>query len=333
MASFAAAADGGGSPSTDRAVVGDAPAREPAILCLMGPTGTGKSELALRLADSLPIEIVSVDSATIYRGMDIGTNKPSQKARQRVRHHLIDIRDPAERYSAGEFVRDAERAVAKIRARRRIPVLVGGTFLYFRALSKGLAPLPPADEALRSEIRAEGTQRGWVALHRELARADATTAARIHVNDRQRIERALEILRLTGEAPSRLSQTPSGETPERFLKVVLWPPDRSVHREKLAVRFRAMLARGLVDEVKKLHARGDITRSSPAIRSLGYRQLWAWLEGECEFEEAVAEAIVATQRYAKRQRTWLRSETGLFAVEAGASALKRVLEIASSRPN
>lgn len=294
-------------------------AETPEVLCLMGPTGTGKSRIALALAEELPVEIVSVDSAMIYRGMDVGTDKPSPAERARVPHHLIDIRDPAERYSAGDFARDAVATIRAVRARGRMPLLVGGTFLYFRALTQGFSPLPRADRTLRETLQAEARRRGWEALHRELLRIDPEAATRIHVNDRQRIERALELYRLTGTPPSRLYREAGNGAPFRFLRLVLWPSDRTAHRRALAERLQAMLERGLVDEVRRLHARGDLGRELPAIRTIAYRQLWEWLDGDCAFDEAVRRAIVATQRYAKRQLTWLRTERNLVSVECGES--------------
>lgn len=315
------------------ATVPATPTASTAAICLMGPTGTGKSDIALALAERLPVEIISVDSAMIYRGMDVGTAKPARQARERVAHHLIDIRDPAERYSAADFASDARQAMAAIRARGRIPLLVGGTFLYFRALTDGLSPLPGADARVREELRREARDKGWRALHAELKRLDPATAARIHANDRQRIERALELYRVTGTPPSRLRGAAAGAaaagTP--FVRIALWPPDRNAYRTRLARRFHAMTNAGLVGEVRALHARGDLGPANPAVRCLGYRQLWDWLENRCNFDEAVRRAVVATQRYAKRQLTWLRSETGLMRIETDSQAGERVLETAARR--
>ncbi len=274
----------------------------------MGPTGIGKSALAMALARRVPAEIVSVDSAMVYRGMDIGTAKPSAADRARVRHHLLDIRDPAETYSAAEFAADAASVIAEILGRGRLPVLVGGTFLYFRALTEGFSPMPGRDCAVRAEIRARAARAGWEALHRELAACDPASAARIHPNDAQRIERALELHRLSGKAPSRLHAASGNGAQFDFVKFAVLPADRAALAERLQNRFDAMLAAGLVDEVRALHARNDLGRGLPAVRALGYRQLWGWLEGEYDYSEACRRAVVATRRYAKRQLTWLRRE-------------------------
>lgn len=283
--------------------------KKPTVLCLMGPTGSGKTALALALAECLPVEIVSVDSAMIYRQMDIGTDKPSREIREQVPHHLIDICDPAERYSAGAFARDATRAIQAIIARGRVPVLAGGTFLYFRALTMGFAPMPPADAATREAIHAEASEKGWEAMHAQLARIDPAIASRIAPMDRQRVERALELARLSGRPPSQLHSAKARGAPFRFLRFALWPEDRGALARRLEARFDTMLQRGLIEEVRALHARDDLDFSSPAVRAVGYRQLWQWLEGTCGLEEARRRAVVATRRYAKRQLTWLRSET------------------------
>ena len=278
------------------------------VLCLMGPTGIGKSALALMLAEELAAEIVSVDSAMIYRGMDIGTAKPSAAERARVPHHLIDIRDPTEAYSAAEFAHDANRVIADIHARGKTAILVGGTFLYFRALIEGFSPMPASDARVRVAIREEAETAGWESLHRELEALDPQTAARIHPRDHQRLERAIELHRLSGESPSSLHQSGGEPAPFDFLKFALWPDDRARLAARLQERFEAMLAAGLADEVRALYARGDLDVRLPAVRALGYRQLWGWLAGDYDYEEAKRRAVVATRRYAKRQLTWLRSE-------------------------
>lgn len=286
------------------------------VLCLMGPTGSGKSALALALAERMPAEIVSVDSAMIYRGLDIGTDKPSPEVRARLPHHLIDICDPAERYSAGAFARDAANAIRAIRARGRLPILAGGTFLYFRALTEGFSPMPGADPAIRGRIRDEAAERGWAALHAELRRIDPAAAARIAPADRQRLERALELARLTGQPPSRLHAARGSGAPFRFIRVALWPESRAELARRLEARFDSMLERGLVREVRALRARGDLDADCPAVRAVGYRQLWEWLDGKTEFAEARRRAVVATRRYAKRQLTWLRGEHGTLRIPA-----------------
>lgn len=311
----------------------------PAIL-LMGPTASGKTQLALALAERLPVEIVSVDSAQIYRGMDIGTAKPDVEARARVPHHLIDILDPAETYSAARFADDAARIVADIRSRGRVPLLVGGTFLYFRALRQGLSALPEADAELRRQIELEGERGGWGALHARLAALDPQTAQRLHPNDRQRVQRALEIALLSGQRPSDLFAGGAAQASRLgpSLAFALAPPVRAELHRRIELRFAQMMESGLLDEVRRLHARGDLHEAMPAVRAVGYRQLWAHLEGEWTLDEAVARAVAATRRYAKRQLTWLRSESALSWLEAGSQAhaqqaMERILHAHQSAGN
>jgi tRNA dimethylallyltransferase len=280
----------------------------PAVL-LMGPTGAGKSDAALALVERLPLEIVSVDSAMVFRGLDIGTAKPSAEIRARVPHHLIDILDPAESYSAGRFVEDARAAMEDIRSRGRVPLLVGGTMLYLRALQSGLASLPAADAALRRTIDERAARDGWPALHAELARLDPAAAARIRPNDRQRIQRALEVITLTGEPlSSRHAQDLRGARGGEYLRLVFAPSSREVQGERIAARFHRMMELGLLAEVQRLHARTDLGPHLPSIRAVGYRQLWAHLEGECSLDHAMERAIIATRQLARRQLTWLRAE-------------------------
>ena len=282
----------------------------PRALVLTGPTGSGKSEWALRLAAALPIEIISVDSAQVFRGLDIGTAKPSAQVQRQVPHHLLDIRDPAERYSAGDFVRDARAALQDIHARGRLPVLVGGTMLYLRALLRGMAELPEASPAVRAELEAQAAEQGWPTLHAELARVDARAAAKIHPNDPQRIQRALEVYRLTGRTISELqADTRSLATGIDWRSFALIPADRAALARVLEARFSQMLEAGLLAEVKVLFQRGDLHAQLPAIRSVGYRQLWAHCAGGLSLELARAQAVVATCQLAKRQLTWLRGET------------------------
>ncbi|HTW73333.1 MAG TPA: tRNA (adenosine(37)-N6)-dimethylallyltransferase MiaA [Steroidobacteraceae bacterium] len=287
-------------------------------MLITGPTGMGKSELALRLAERLAprvrAEIISVDSAQVYRGMDIGTAKPDMRQRARVPHHLIDIRDPAESYSAGEFVRDALAALGAVHGRGGVPLLVGGTMLYLRALYHGLAALPPASPALRGELDARAQAQGWPRLHAELARVDPDAAARIAPQDAQRIQRALEVFRLTGVPISRWQRSTHG-TSERFrwLRYALVPPGqdgagRAELRARLAARFERMLQAGLLEEVRRLHARGDLTERHASIRAVGYRQLWPIFAAGADREQAERQAIIATGQLAKRQLTWLRRE-------------------------
>jgi tRNA dimethylallyltransferase len=291
-------------------------------ILLMGPTGAGKTDAALALAARLPVEIVSVDSAMVYRGLDIGTAKPAPAVTRRVPHHLIDIRDPSERYSAGEFVRDAGAAMAAIRARGLLPLLVGGTMLYFRALQSGLAELPGADAGIRARLAARAAAEGWPALHATLAAIDPAAARRIRPSDAQRIQRALEVHALTGTPLSVLQrQDLRGAAGAQYLKLVIAPAERSALDARLERRFDAMLAAGLVAEVAGLRARGDLDPSLPAMRSVGYRQLWAHLAGEWDLATARTAAIRATRQLAKRQYTWLRAEPAAAWLPTGAPGL------------
>ncbi len=279
------------------------------MLVLAGPTGAGKTDWSNRLADSAPNEVVSVDSALVYRGLDVGTAKPAREVRARIAHHLIDICDAAESYSAGRFVADALRSIGEIHARRRVPLLVGGTMLYLRALLDGLATLPPAAPQLRRELDTRAAALGWPALHAELARLDPVAAARISAHDGQRIQRALEVCYTTGEPISQLQrarQSPLARFSVRYW--ILCPPDRAVLKERIARRFDAMMAAGFLDEVRRLRDRGDLTAAHPSMRAVGYRQLWAHLDGQYGLEEAGRRAVAATRQLAKRQLTWMRAE-------------------------
>jgi tRNA dimethylallyltransferase len=302
----------------------------PLLIALTGPTGTGKSALAMELAAELdgimPVEIVSVDSAQVYRGLDIGTAKPDGAARARIPHHLIDIRDPSEAFSAGDFVREARCVIGAIHARGATPLLVGGTMLYLRALRDGLALLPPASPRLRQELDARAAQRGWAALHAQLAAVDAPAAARIAPQDGQRIQRALEVFELTG-VPISQYQRGSHDTGRdyRWLSYALWPASRASLRAQLVQRFEAMMRAGLLEEVRTLYARGDLTERHPAVRAVGYRQLWQYCAGGCSLQGAIADSVVATAQLAKRQLTWLRRDTAVQRLEAGTSGLSRHL--------
>lgn len=283
-------------------------AQAPAIL-LMGPTGAGKTDLAVELAARLPLEIVSVDAAMVFRGMDIGTAKPPPDVLARAPHHLIDLIDPAESYSAARFVADADAATAGIAARGCRPVFAGGTMLYFRAWQSGLAKLPAADASVRGRIEARAAAEGWPALHAELAARDPEAARRIRPSDRQRIQRALEVIELTGRPLSEQHrQDLRGAARSADLRIVLAPSDRAALDERLALRFHEMMRRGLLAEVQGLRARGDLDASKPSLRLIGYRQLWAHLEGLEPLESAVEKAIIATRQLARRQLTWLRAE-------------------------
>lgn len=277
-------------------------------IVLTGPTGAGKSDWAGRLAQELPVEIVSVDSALVYRGMDIGTAKPDPALRARVPHHLIDIRDPAEVYSAGEFAADSRRIIAEIRARGRIPLLVGGTMLYLRALIRGIADLPRGSAELRRAIDARAAAEGWPTLHAELARLDPQAAARIHPNDPQRIQRALEVWHVTGKPLSQLQRETRGALDARLPRWALVPADRSALHAGLARRLARMMDAGFLDEVARLRQRPDLTARHSALRAVGYRQLWAHLDGAYGLAEARERALSATRQLAKRQLTWLRSD-------------------------
>ena len=279
----------------------------PRVVLLMGPTGAGKSDVALELATRMPVEIVSVDSAMVYRGLDIGTAKPAREVREGIPHHLVDVLDPAESYSAGQFLHDAMEAIGAIHARGRVPLLVGGTMLYFHTLLNGLARLPPADAQVRRELDARLASDGSVALHAELRRVDPDAAARIHPNDPQRIQRALEVHRLTGRPISALQRDrPVPLAGTRAGCFVISPPRQDLHT-RIARRFEQMMAAGFLDEVRHLRARSDLTADKPALRAVGYRQLWQHLDGAVGLEEAVRNGIVATRRLAKRQMTWLRA--------------------------
>ncbi len=282
----------------------------PLVICLAGPTAAGKSASTLALAERWPLEIVNVDSATIYRGMDIGTAKPSPAEQAQVPQHLLDIRDPAQSYSAAEFRADALRLIDAIRARGRIPLLAGGTMMYYKALRDGLDDLPQADPALRAELEARAARDGWPALHAELARLDPVTAARLAPNDSQRIQRALEICRLSGQPMSALlgRQRAAAGDDHRYLTISLEPSARAALHARIEQRFDAMLASGLLEEVRGLHARADLHPGLPSVRCVGYRQMWAHLDGEISLEEAREQGIAATRQLAKRQITWLRAQ-------------------------
>ena len=299
-------------------------------LCLAGPTASGKTAAALAIARALPVEIVSVDSALVYRGMDIGTAKPTLHERALVPHHLIDILDPAQAYSAALFVADAQRLVAEIHARGRLPLLVGGTMLYFKALFDGLDEMPAADAPLREALDAEAAARGWPALHAELARVDPITAARLPPGDAQRIQRALEVFRLTGQPISsfhRERDTAQHTTPALLS---LEPAARSWLHERIAQRFAQMLAAGFVDEVRHLRARGDLHPGLPSMRCVGYRQAWEALDTG-DLAALRARGIAATRQLAKRQITWLRGMPQREAIACDEpAAIERVVERAKA---
>lgn len=313
----------------------------PPVIAIAGPTAAGKSALALALYEQLEAggrgaELISVDSAQIYRGMDIGSAKPDAATRARVPHHLIDILDPAESYSAARFAAEAAVLIAAIRAYGRVPILVGGTFLYFRALFEGLSELPPADAPLRVKLEAEALRDGAAAQHARLASLDPDIAARLHPNDAQRVQRALEIHALSGEPASHWHARPKTPSPVAgtVVRIAVVPAQREELERRIVTRFRQMLAAGFVDEVSALRARGDLHLDLPSMRAVGYRQLWRYLDGDYDLAEAERLGIIATRQYAKRQLTWLRGDPGWQRLDAAEPfAVARVLNYAGVAPN
>ncbi|MCW1935721.1 tRNA (adenosine(37)-N6)-dimethylallyltransferase MiaA [uncultured Pseudomonas sp.] len=314
----------------------------PPAIFLMGPTAAGKTDLALELARVLPCDLISVDSALVYRGMDIGTAKPERDVLDAFPHALIDIRDPAESYSAAEFRTDALAAMAESAARGRIPLLVGGTMLYYKALLEGLADMPSADPAIRAELEARAAVEGWEVLHRELAAVDPQSAARIHPNDPQRLTRALEVYRLSGMSMTehRLRQAAGNpdagtsgavQLPYTVAQLAIAPAQRQVLHDRIAQRFRVMLEQGFVEEVQALRRRSDLHAGLPSIRAVGYRQVWEYLDGELSRDEMVERGIIATRQLAKRQFTWLRGWENLHWLDSLAcDNLSRVLKYLGS---
>ena len=281
-------------------------------VAVLGPTASGKSALALELAARADGEIISLDSALVYRGMDIGTAKPSPEERARIRHHLIDIRDPAQSYSAAEFRRDCVALVREIRARGRLPIICGGTMMYYSALVRGLSPVPRSSEASRARVADEARRLGWPALHRRLAELDPRSGARLSPNDRQRISRALEVYYDTGRPLSLYWERRGEACPFSLSELILLPEndDRAELRKIIRKRFLLMLEAGLVAEVSRLREREDLSADTPSMRSVGYRQVWEYLDGKCSYEEMIERAVTATARLAKHQMTWLRGALG-----------------------
>ncbi|MGR5149867.1 tRNA (adenosine(37)-N6)-dimethylallyltransferase MiaA [Photobacterium alginatilyticum] len=279
----------------------------PQAIFLMGPTASGKTDLAIRLRQQLPVELISVDSALIYKEMDIGTAKPDARELSLAPHRLIDIRDPAQSYSAADFRADALKEMADIVAAGRIPLLVGGTMLYYKALLEGLSPLPAADPEIRAEIEREAEEKGWQALHEELVRIDPVSGARIHPNDPQRLSRALEVFRISGKTLTELTKTQGEALPYKVHQFAITPKDRAVLHQRIEQRFDKMIEAGFEQEVRALYERGDLHPDLPSIRCVGYRQMWEYLDGKCDLDEAVFRGICATRQLAKRQITWLRS--------------------------
>lgn len=280
---------------------------DPKVIFLMGPTASGKTALAIDLYKSIPSELISVDSALIYKGMDIGTAKPTAVELLDAPHHLIDILDPASAYSAADFRTDALRLIADIHSRGKSAILVGGTMLYFRTLLQGISPLPEADPEVRQQIEAEAAEHGWSYLHQQLAEFDPVSAARIHPNDPQRVNRAVEVYRLTGKSLTELTKQKGEPFPFQVQQFAINPTDRSELHQRIAVRFRQMLDCGFAEEVKTLMQRPDLHLDLPSMRCVGYRQMWLYLQGQLSEQEMIEQGIAATRQLAKRQLTWLRS--------------------------
>lgn len=300
---------------------------KPLAVLLMGPTASGKTAAALQLAAEYSFEIVSVDSAMVYRGLDIGAGKPPPEILARCPHHLVDILDPAQRYSAGQFARDAGRLIREITARGRVPLLVGGTMLYFRALLRGLAEMPPANLAFRANLDQRAARLGWPALHQELTELDPTIGERIGPNDAQRIQRALEVIALTGKPMSAVQQQAAPCLPElRTLKLALNPWDRDQLYARIERRFMEMLDAGFLNEVRALFCRGDLHSELPAMRAVGYRQLWGHLAGEYPLDEATRLGVIATRQLARRQLIWLRAEPQLQWVDSTADGAMAIMK-------
>ncbi|NSY35110.1 tRNA (adenosine(37)-N6)-dimethylallyltransferase MiaA [Pseudoalteromonas sp. JC28] len=276
------------------------------VITLMGPTAAGKTALAIELCQALNTEIISVDSALVYKGMDIGTAKPSAQEQAQAPHHLIDIIDPAQSYSVAEFRADAIKLIDDFHQRGKVPILVGGTMMYFKGLIEGLSPLPEADAEIRAVLEREAEQKGWPALHQQLKEIDSEAAAKISENDSQRINRALEVYRISGKTMTQLQQSKQDALPYQFHQFAIAPSDRKVLHERIEKRFEIMLDEGFKNEVLALYQRKDLHPDLPSIRCVGYRQMWEYLAGECDYNEMVFKGVAATRQLAKRQLTWLR---------------------------
>ena len=290
----------------------------PTALFLMGPTASGKTDLAIKLAEQCNCEIISVDSALIYKGMDIGTAKPTAEELAKTPHALVDIIDPLESYSAGDFRSDALRLMKEICARGNTPLLVGGTMLYYKALVDGLSPLPSADPVIRAEIEKEAEVKGWQAMHDLLQKIDPVSAKRIHVNDPQRLSRAIEVFRISGKSLTELTAIKSEPIPYNIKQFAIAPSEKSVLHERIERRFNLMLKAGFEQEVQALYDRGDLHLDLPSMRCVGYRQMWEYLQGKMDYEEMVFRGVVATRQLAKRQMTWLRGWKDVTWLESGA---------------
>ncbi|MFP1916306.1 tRNA (adenosine(37)-N6)-dimethylallyltransferase MiaA [Lonsdalea quercina] len=304
----------------------------PPAIFIMGPTASGKTALAMALRQSLPVELISVDSALIYRGMDVGTAKPTAEELSQAPHRLIDILDPADAYSAADFRRDALKEMAEITAAGRIPLLVGGTMLYFKALLEGLSPLPPADPEVRREIEVRAQREGWEALHNELREIDPIAATRIHPNDPQRLSRALEVFSVSGNTLTELTKTSGEALPYRVHQFAIAPASRELLHERIALRFQQMLQAGFESEARALFARADLHPGLPSIRCVGYRQMWSYLSGEIDYDEMVYRGICATRQLAKRQITWLRGWDNVCWLDSDEpqDALGKVMQVVSA---
>ncbi|GLX65204.1 tRNA dimethylallyltransferase [Proteus vulgaris] len=298
----------------------------------MGPTASGKTALAIALRQKLPVDIISVDSALIYRGMDIGTAKPDATEQSLAPHRLIDILDPALPYSAADFRRDALNAMEEITAAGRIPLLVGGTMLYFKALLEGLSPLPSANPDVRAEIEKKAAEQGWEAIHKELALVDPVAAQRIHPNDPQRLSRALEVYLISGKTMTELTKISGESLPYDVYQFAIAPKDRNVLHQRIEARFKQMLTCGFEDEVKSLYERGDLHEDLPSVRCVGYRQMWSYLSGEIDYDEMVYRGICATRQLAKRQITWLRGWNDIHWLDSEdpKQSLDTVLQVVSA---
>ncbi len=305
----------------------------PQAIFLMGPTASGKTALAINLRKSLPVELISVDSALIYQGMDIGTAKPTAEEQALAPHRLLDILDPAQAYSAADFRRDALAQMAEITASGRIPLLVGGTMLYFKALLEGLSPLPAADPDVRARIEQQAAEQGWDALHRQLVDIDPVAGARIHPNDPQRLSRALEVFFISGKTLTELTQTSGEALPYQVHQFAIAPASRELLHQRIEQRFHQMLASGFEAEVRALFTRGDLHTEMPSIRCVGYRQMWSYLAGEVSHEEMVYRGICATRQLAKRQMTWLRGWEDICWLNSENPELARdeVLQVVSAK--
>lgn len=301
------------------------------VICIMGPTASGKTALAIALKQQLGnAELISVDSALVYRGMDIGTAKPTAAELALAPHYLIDIRDPAQSYSAADFRADALRLISEIQQRGNIPILIGGTMLYFKALLQGISELPAADEQIRAQLEAEAKQHGWAALHQQLATVDPVAASRIHPNDPQRINRALEVYRLTGQSLTELTAQQPEPFPYKVHQFAIAPTDRAELHQRIEQRFLQMLEQGFQQEVQQLLDRGDLHENLPATRCVGYRQMWDYLQGNTAYELMVNQGIAATRQLAKRQLTWLRSWPNLHWLKSEAKFEENLQAVISS---